>query len=130
MVQGHFGDDVNQSFPRMSSRNVNYHPNPLLRPSIPAAVSIQIQEAEQTANDWRNWKMPGLTAPSDYSQEPPRHPALLINSTVRNNNSSVSLHPFLDASLIVHTLFFSFEENFQFLKPLRTENLSFLILNI
>ncbi|KAL0461779.1 UNVERIFIED_CONTAM: Sulfite oxidase [Sesamum latifolium] len=25
--------------------------------------------------------MPGLRAPSDYSQEPPRHPALLVNST-------------------------------------------------
>ncbi|CAA3013659.1 sulfite oxidase [Olea europaea subsp. europaea] len=29
--------------------------------------------------------MPGLTAPSDYSQEPPRHPALLINSTAPFN---------------------------------------------
>lgn len=26
--------------------------------------------------------MPGLTAPSDYAEEPPRHPALKINSKV------------------------------------------------
>lgn len=24
--------------------------------------------------------MPGLTAPSDYSREPPRHPSLIINA--------------------------------------------------
>jgi hypothetical protein len=27
--------------------------------------------------------MPGLTAPSDYAEEPPRHPDLRINSKVR-----------------------------------------------
>lgn len=30
-------------------------------------------------------KMPGLTAPSDYSKEPPRHPSLQINSKAQPN---------------------------------------------
>jgi hypothetical protein len=33
-------------------------------------------------------KMPGLTAPSDYAEEPPRHPALKINAKVSATPSS------------------------------------------
>lgn len=38
--------------------------------------------------------MPGLTAPSDYSKEPPRHPSLQINSKVINHLSLSSKRSF------------------------------------
>ncbi|KAL0377292.1 UNVERIFIED_CONTAM: Sulfite oxidase [Sesamum radiatum] len=41
--------------------------------------------------------MPGLTAPSDYAQEPPRHPALVVNSKLAESAAVpfLSLNPFL-----------------------------------
>ena len=37
--------------------------------------------------------MPGLTAPSDYAEEPPRHPALKINSKVSATPPSLHATP-------------------------------------
>lgn len=49
-------------------------------------LSHSPQEKEKKKNpiliEWSENQMPGLTAPFDYSQEPPRHPTLLVNSKV------------------------------------------------
>ena len=45
--------------------------------------------------------MPGLTAPSDYAEEPPRHPALKINSKVSAMHPSPrDPHPLGDSRVI------------------------------
>lgn len=46
---------------------------------LPASLSLA---ALRTWIGVAEGKMPGLLAPSDYSQEPPRHPSLVINAKV------------------------------------------------
>jgi len=55
--------------------------------------------------------MPGLTAPSDYSKEPPRHPSLQINAKVINHTKH-SLSFFKTLILIVVLFCFVFSGTF------------------